>query len=94
MTPSNTWRPALRRRRRSECPARWCGGARGGIAVLALRDQVAPPTINYFKPDPECDLDPVPNQSRPMGTEYALTNSFGFGGTNGALVFKRYTDGS
>ena len=68
------------------------GGLEAGIAVLALRDQVAPPTINYFKPDPECDLDFAPNQSRPMGMEYALTNSFGFGGTNGALVFKRYTD--
>ena len=70
------------------------GGLEAGVVVLALRDQVAPPTINHFKPDPECDLDFVPNRSRPMEMEYALTNSFGFGGTNGALVFKRYANGS
>ena len=70
------------------------GGLEAGIVVLALRDQMVPPTINHFNPDPECDLDFVPNQSRPMEMEYALTNSFGFGGTNGALVFKRYANGS
>ena len=70
------------------------GGLEAGIVVLALRDQMVPPTINHFTPDPECDLDFVPNQSRPMEMEYALTNSFGFGGTNGALVFKRYANGS
>jgi 3-oxoacyl-[acyl-carrier-protein] synthase II len=70
------------------------GGLEAGVVVLALRDQVAPPTINHFKADPECDLDFVPNRSRPMEMEYALTNSFGFGGTNGALVFKRYANGS
>ncbi|HWQ56995.1 MAG TPA: beta-ketoacyl-ACP synthase II [Bryobacteraceae bacterium] len=66
------------------------GGLEAGLTVLAIRDQVAPPTINYETPDPECDLDYVPNQARPMKIEYALSNSFGFGGTNGALVFKRF----
>lgn len=67
------------------------GGLEAGVTVLAIRDQVAPPTINYEVPDPECDLDYVPNQARPMRIEYALSNSFGFGGTNGCLIFKRYT---
>ena len=67
------------------------GGLEAGITVLAIRDQVAPPTINYEFPDPECDLDYVPNTTRPMKIEYALSNSFGFGGTNGCLVFKRYS---
>jgi 3-oxoacyl-[acyl-carrier-protein] synthase II len=66
------------------------GGLEAGITVLAIRDQVAPPTINYEYPDPECDLDYVPNKSRPMKIEYALSNSFGFGGTNGCLIFKKY----
>jgi 3-oxoacyl-[acyl-carrier-protein] synthase II len=68
------------------------GGLEAGITVLALRDQVAPPTINHEFPDPECDLDYVPNEARPMKIEYALSNSFGFGGTNGSLVFKRYSE--
>ena len=67
------------------------GGLEAGITVLAIRDQIAPPTINHEFPDPECDLDYVPNQARPMRIEYALSNSFGFGGTNGCLIFKRYT---
>jgi 3-oxoacyl-[acyl-carrier-protein] synthase II len=66
------------------------GGLEAGITVLAIRDQIAPPTINYENPDPLCDLDYVPNQARPMKIEYALSNSFGFGGTNGCLIFKRY----
>jgi len=66
------------------------GGIEAGITVLAIRDQIAPPTINYENPDPLCDLDYVPNQARPMQIEYALSNSFGFGGTNGCLIFKRY----
>lgn len=65
------------------------GGLEAGITVLAMRDQIAPPTINYEVPDPECDLDYVPNQARPMRIDYALSNSFGFGGTNGCLIFKR-----
>ncbi len=66
------------------------GGLEAAITVLALRDQVLPPTINQDTPDPECDLDTVPNQSRKAALRYVLSNSFGFGGTNGALLFKRY----
>ena len=68
------------------------GGLEAGLTVLALRDQIAPPTINLEKPDPQCDLDYVPNKARPMRIEYALSNSFGFGGTNGSLIFRRYTE--
>jgi 3-oxoacyl-[acyl-carrier-protein] synthase II len=68
------------------------GGLEAGITVLALRDQIAPPTINHEFPDPECDLDYVPNHARPMKIDHALTNSFGFGGTNGCLIFKRFKD--
>jgi len=57
--------------------------------VLAIRDQIAPPTINHEIADPECDLDYVPNTARPMRIDYALSNSFGFGGTNGCLIFKK-----
>lgn len=66
------------------------GGLEAGITVLAIRDQIAPPTINHDEPDPDCDLDYVPNQARSMKIDYALSNSFGFGGTNGSLIFKRY----
>ncbi len=66
------------------------GGLEAGITVLAIRDQIAPPTINHESPGEGCDLDYVPNQARPMKIEYALSNSFGFGGTNGALIFKKY----
>jgi 3-oxoacyl-[acyl-carrier-protein] synthase II len=68
------------------------GGLEAGITVLAIRDQIAPPTINYETPDPLCDLDYIPNHARPMNIEYALSNSFGFGGTNGCLIFKRYQE--
>ena len=68
------------------------GGLEAGLTVMAIRDQVAPPTINYETPDAECDLDYVPNHARPMHIERALSNSFGFGGTNGALIFQRYTE--
>ena len=64
------------------------GGLEAGISVLALRDQILPPTINYENPDPACDLDYVPNQARKAELRYALSNSFGFGGTNASLVFK------
>jgi 3-oxoacyl-[acyl-carrier-protein] synthase II len=66
------------------------GGLEAGIVVLALRDQIVPPTINHVEAEPDLDLDYVPNKARPMDLEYALTNSFGFGGTNGALVFRRF----
>ena len=67
------------------------GGLEAGISVLALRDQTLPPTINLENPDPECDLDYVPNHSRKASVEYALSNSFGFGGTNAALIFRRWS---
>jgi len=66
------------------------GGVEAGFCALGLRDQIIPPTINYETPDPECDLDYVPNEARDAKHEYALSNSFGFGGTNAALLFKRY----
>jgi 3-oxoacyl-[acyl-carrier-protein] synthase II len=66
------------------------GGLEAGIAALAVHDQQVPPTINLDEPDPECDLDYVPHQSRRMRIDFALSNSFGFGGTNAALLFKRY----
>jgi len=66
------------------------GGLEAGISALALRDQVLPPTINYENPDPACDLDYVPNVARKATVNYALSNSFGFGGTNAALLFKRW----
>jgi len=70
-------------------------GAAGGIeaiaSVLALRDGVLPPTINYTTPDPECDLDYVPNQARQVQVEYALSNNLGFGGHNASLIFRRFT---
>lgn len=68
------------------------GGLEAGITVLALRDQILPPTMNLDDPDPECDLDYVPNHARRASLEYAMSNSFGFGGTNGALLFRRWTE--
>jgi 3-oxoacyl-[acyl-carrier-protein] synthase II len=68
------------------------GGLEAGITILALRDQVLPPTMNLDKPDAECDLDYVPNHSRKAKLDIALSNSFGFGGTNGSLIFKRWTE--
>ena len=68
------------------------GGLEAGISVLALRDQMLPPTINYENPDPACDLDYVPNQARRAEVQYAISNSFGFGGTNASLILKRWTD--
>ena len=66
------------------------GAVEAGISVLVLKHQTVPPTINYESPDPECDLDYVPNESRSMDVRYVLSNSFGFGGTNAALLFKRF----
>jgi 3-oxoacyl-[acyl-carrier-protein] synthase II len=68
------------------------GGVEAGITALAVKHQLLPPTINYETPDPECDLDYVPNTKRAAKVDYALSNSFGFGGTNGALLFKRFSD--
>lgn len=70
-------------------------GAAGGIEAvflaLSIRDQIAPPTINLHQPSPECDLDYVPNTARKMSIRHGLSNSFGFGGTNGVVIFKRFT---
>jgi 3-oxoacyl-[acyl-carrier-protein] synthase II len=68
------------------------GGLEAGITILALRDQILPPTINLKNPDPECDLDYVPNVARKAPLNIALSNSFGFGGTNGSLIFKRWME--
>ncbi len=66
------------------------GGLEAGITVLSVYRQTVPPTINLDVPDAECDLDYVANTARTLAIEYALSNSFGFGGTNAALLFKRY----
>jgi 3-oxoacyl-[acyl-carrier-protein] synthase II len=66
------------------------GGLEAGITVLAVHHQVVPPTINLDQPDEGCDLDYVPNVKRALPIQYALSNSFGFGGTNAALLFKRF----
>jgi 3-oxoacyl-[acyl-carrier-protein] synthase II len=69
-------------------------GAAGGVeaiaSILALRDGILPPTINLQTPDPECDLDYVPNTARKTQVEYALSNNLGFGGHNASVIFKRY----
>lgn len=68
------------------------GGLETAVSALALKHQIMPPTINYENPDPECDLDYIPNESRQSEIMYALSNSFGFGGTNGTLVLKRFPE--
>ena len=68
------------------------GGLEAGITALAVKHQVAPPTINLDQPDPACDLDYVAHKARPMSIRYALSNSFGFGGTNGTLLMKRFEE--
>jgi 3-oxoacyl-[acyl-carrier-protein] synthase II len=68
------------------------GGVESVITVLTLVHGILPPTINYETPDPECDLDYVPNTARRAEVRYALTNSFGFGGTNASLLFKKYEE--
>lgn len=68
------------------------GGLEAAVAALSLKNQIMPPTINYEHPDPECDLDYVPNKARQAEINYALTNSFGFGGTNGALLLKKFEE--
>lgn len=69
------------------------GGVEAGILALSLQKQAIPPTVNYETPDPDCDLDYVPNTARQIEIRYALSNSFGFGGTNAALLMKRYENG-
>jgi 3-oxoacyl-[acyl-carrier-protein] synthase II len=66
------------------------GGLEAGVSALAVHHQIVPPTINLDHPDDGCDLDYVPHTSRKMPIRYALSNSFGFGGTNAALVFKKF----
>jgi len=68
------------------------GGVEAGYTALSLKNKVMPPTINLEHPDPECDLDYVPNKARPAEVRYALSNSFGFGGTNGALLLKKFEE--
>jgi 3-oxoacyl-[acyl-carrier-protein] synthase II len=68
------------------------GGLEAGITVMALIHQLAPPTTNLENQDPACELHYVPNKPEKIQTEYALSNSFGFGGTNGSLVFKRWNE--
>jgi 3-oxoacyl-[acyl-carrier-protein] synthase II len=68
------------------------GGLEAGVTVLAIRDQVAPPTMNLENPSEGCDLDFIPDKARKMNIRYALSNSFGFGGTNGSLLFKRFAE--
>ena len=67
------------------------GGVEAIVTALAIRDSVAPPTINYETPDPDCDLDYVPNEARKLNIDVALSNSFGFGGTNATLAFRKFT---
>jgi 3-oxoacyl-[acyl-carrier-protein] synthase II len=73
-------------------------GASGAVeaiaSVKAIQQQMAPPTINYQTPDPECDLDYIPNNAQSFEINSVMSNSFGFGGHNGVLVFKKYTENS
>jgi len=68
------------------------GGLEAGITVLAISNSMMPPTTNLDNPDSDCDLDYIPHTARAGQIQYALSNSFGFGGTNGALLFKRYEE--
>jgi len=68
------------------------GGLEAGITILAMLNQVAPPTMNIEELDPQCRLNYVPNVPKPAKIDHALSNSFGFGGTNGSLVFKRWAE--
>jgi 3-oxoacyl-[acyl-carrier-protein] synthase II len=68
------------------------GGLEAGITIMAMQNQIAPPTMNLVEADPQCRLNYVPNKPQPAKIDYALSNSFGFGGTNGSLIFKRWTE--
>ena len=65
------------------------GAIEAVISIMAMRDGIIPPTINYETPDPECDLDYVPNKARKADIKAVMSNSFGFGGTNGVVIFKK-----
>ena len=67
------------------------GGVESVFTVKALEEQISPPTINVFEQDPECDIDVCANAARPMEIRYAMKNSFGFGGTNSTVIYKRWT---
>jgi 3-oxoacyl-[acyl-carrier-protein] synthase II len=67
------------------------GSTEAIFTIMTLRNGILPPTINYEEPDPECDLDYVPNVARRKPIQIAMSNAFGFGGTNGTLIFKKYT---
>ena len=69
------------------------GAIEASICTLAIRNGIIPPTINYEYPDPDCDLDYVPNKARQVDINYALSDSFGFGGHNSVLLFKKYSEG-
>ena len=66
------------------------GGLESAICALVLKNQILPPTINYETPDPDCDLDYVPNKARPAKVKHVLSNSFGFGGTNASLILSAH----
>jgi 3-oxoacyl-(acyl-carrier-protein) synthase len=68
------------------------GGVESVISILSIKDDIIPPTINLDTPDPECDLDYVPKQARRTTVNYALSNSFGFGGTNACLLFRKFIE--
>jgi len=68
------------------------GGVESVFTIKALEEQVSPPTINVFEQDPECDIDCCPNEARRMEINYAMKNSFGFGGTNSTVIYKRWTE--
>ncbi len=68
------------------------GAVEAGVTALTIRDQIIHPTINQEVPDPECDLDYVPNVARRAAIRYALSNSFGFGGTNASILLKRFEE--
>jgi 3-oxoacyl-[acyl-carrier-protein] synthase II len=68
------------------------GAVEAVVCIMAIRDEILPPTINYQTPDPECDLDYVPNQARKASPKHVMSNSFGFGGHNATLVFTRFEE--
>ena len=96
--PRRRWRSlSARAASRPKRPTRYVPATAAGVTemivcLLTIRDNVLPPTINYENPDPDCDLDYIPNQAREARCDYALNNSFGFGGQNISVVVGRYRD--